>query len=104
MTSRINCFKSNSETSTAPLDILDSHSHIGIRELVFGKGSSTGQDNNTTPLHVAAEGGHTGLAELLYASVEAIKKDQNTSLLDAALGAILERWSNFSTKVLQLKL
>ena len=73
LTSRINWFASNSEASTAPLGISDSHSHIGIGELVFGKGSSTGQDDKTTPLHTAATHGNTCLAELLLDSTPQLK-------------------------------
>ena len=65
LTSRVNWFESSSEAGSAPLDISASHSHIGIVELVFGKGSPTHQDNKMTPLHVAAQGGYTWLAELL---------------------------------------
>ena len=74
LTSRVNWFESNSEAGSAPpLDISVSHSHTGIVELVFGKGSSNDQDNHTpqlraTPLHAAAKGGYTWLAKLLLGS------------------------------------
>ena len=102
LTSQVNWFESSSKAGPAlfmpPLAISASHSHIGIVELVFGKGSSTGPDyNSTTLLHVAARGGYTWLAELLLgrtplpkgvmellfrngASIDARSKSEYTSL------------------------
>ena len=66
LTSQVNWFDSSTEAGTAPLDTSASHSHTGIVELVFGKGSSsTNQENTSTPLHAAAWDGYTWLAELL---------------------------------------
>ena len=86
-----------SDAGSAPLDIRASHYHIGMVEILFGKGSP---DKKTTSLHIAAKNGEllldstlskgrTGVMDLLFitsnTSIDARDKDNNTPLHVAAL-------------------